>query len=387
MISIKDLKTQLNIIDDRLEQDYFIDLQLFGKAEDEGRTEEPSQYKQRKSREEGKVARSQELVSALVLLGSFAAIWIFGDYFFGSFKELFHSTFDKVGKVAFTDGNLKSFLLDAVWKLTVIISPIFIVTVAIAILANVVQVGFMFAPKSMKFDAKKISFTTNKMFSKIFFSKQTAANLVKSVLKVGIVVLVAYVIVNMNKNGIMNSINMDIMNSFSTLSKISFYIATVSCIIFLALSIPDYFYQKLEHTESIKMSRHEVKEERKDTEGDPLIKQRLRERQREIMSSRMIDEVPQADVVITNPTHYAIAIKYEAETMDAPTVVAKGQDYMALKIKEIAIEYEVHIVENKALAQSLYSAVEIGDEVPEDFFQAIAEILAFVIKARDAVKI
>ncbi|MDH4127429.1 MAG: flagellar biosynthesis protein FlhB [Spirochaetota bacterium] len=364
---------------------YFIDLQLFAKPEDEGRTEEPSVYKQRKAREEGKVARSQELISSLVLIAAFITIWLTGEFIMNHSKNLFKSTFSKMD-MPFTPGNVGHFLTNAIWELFYIISPILLVSVFIAFISNVLQVGFMFTTKSMKMDFKKISFTANKMFSKIFFSRQTMVNLLKSVLKVGIVVFVAYLIFNWKKGEVINSINMDISLAFSTLTKVSFYIGGMSCFIFLVLSIPDYYYQKIEHKETLKMSRHEVKEERKDTEGDPYVKQRLRERQRELMSRRMMDEVPKADVVITNPTHFAIAIKYDSDSMIAPIVVAKGQGYIALKIKEIAITHKVHLVENKPLAQSLYSAVEIGDQIPEEFYQAIAEILAFVIRAKESIK-
>ena len=155
----------------------------------------------------------------------------------------------------------------------------------------------------------------------------------------------------------------------------------------LFLSIPDYFFQKFEHRENLKMTRQELKEERKETEGDPYLKQRLRDRQREMLRRRMMEEVPKADVVITNPTHYAIALKYEALTMTAPRVVAKGKGYIALRIREIALENSVSLVENPQLAQSLFLAVEIGDEVPEEFYQAVAEVLAFVIRTREKMKL
>ncbi|GMT49381.1 MAG: flagellar biosynthetic protein FlhB [bacterium] len=385
MIDKEELKQVISGNELAAEKGYGIDLQLFAKPDDEGRTEDPTVYKERKAREEGKVARSQEMVSAFVLLAAFFAIWLLGDYFISGTKELITSTINNMD-MPFTPGNLGFYLQNAVWSLFKISGPILLVTVIVAFLANVIQVGFMFSSKSMKVDFKKVSFTANKMFSKIFFSKQTAMNLVKSVFKVGVVVLVVYIIVGWKKAIILNTINMDIYESFSTLANISFYIGGTSCFIFLVLSVPDYFFQKMEHKESLKMTRHEVKEERKDTEGDPQIKQRLKERQRELMSRRMMDEVPNADVVITNPTHYSIAIKYDGEAMAAPLVVAKGMDYIALKIKEIAIENDVQIVENKALAQSLYPNVEVGDEIPEEFFQAVAEVLAFVIRAREAVR-
>lgn len=381
MINIEELKQNIGE-----EEKPFIDLQLFANPEDEGRTEEPTVYKERKAREEGKVARSQEIVSSVVLLGSFLTLWLTSEYIINESKNLFVDSFQKID-MAFVPGNINHFLLNAVWDLTKLTAPIMLITVVLAIISNVAQVGFVFAPKAMKVDFKKISFTTNKLFSKIFFSKQTAMNLAKSIFKVAVVVAIAVAFVQWKQREIINTINMDVGNAFTSLSMLSFYIGVTSCVIFLILSIPDYFFQKMEHKESLKMTRHEVKEERKDTEGDPQIKQRLKERQRELMSRRMMEEVPNADVVITNPTHYAIAVKYDAENMLAPMVVAKGQDYVALKIKEIAIEHQVHIVENKPLAQSLFASTEVGDEIPEEFYQAIAEILAFVIRARDAVRV
>ncbi|HEO65963.1 MAG TPA: hypothetical protein ENI73_08850, partial [Spirochaetes bacterium] len=200
-----------------------IDLQLFAKPEDEGRTEDPTIYKERKAREEGKVARSQEMVSGFVLLAAFIAIWLLGDYFIGTSKELITSTINNMD-MPFTPGNLGHYLENAVWNLFKISGPILLITVVVAFLANVVQVGFMFSPKAMKVDFKKVSFTANKMFSKIFFSKQTAMNLVKSVFKIGVVVLVTYIIVNWKKEIILNTINMEVYTSFSTLANISFYI-------------------------------------------------------------------------------------------------------------------------------------------------------------------
>ena len=365
---------------------YSIDLQLFAKPEDEGRTEEPTQYKIRKAREEGKVARSQEMISAVVLLGSFIALWLLGDYLMDKMKKIFQSSIINMD-MPFTEGNLNYYVSNSIWSLVELSAPIFLVSIVLAFLVNVVQVGFQFTPKSMKFEWKKISFTANKMFSKIFFSKQTAMNLVKSILKVGVVLAVTYFILQWKQYTIISTINMDVAKSFATHSEIAFYIAVVSCIIFLVLSIPDYFFQKIEHLETLKMSRHEIKEERKDTEGDPHIKQRLKERQREILTRRMMDEIPKADVVITNPTHYAVAIKYDSDKMAVPMVVAKGRDYIALKIKEIAKENDIYIIENKPLAQSLFASVEVGEEIPEDFYQAIAEVLAFVIRAREAIKV
>lgn len=363
-----------------------IDLQLFARAEDEGRTEEPTAHKERKSREEGKVARSQELVSSLVLLFVLLGIWILGTYIMDSFKRMFYQSFQVLNQ-PFHLNNLNFYLGNALWHIARVALPIFLLAWVVAFLSNVIQVGFFFAGKAIKMDFKKVSFTTNKMFSKIFFSRQTLVNLVKSILKVAVILLVVYMFLDWKKFLLLGSINMEINQAFGFVTELAFYVSGVSALVFFVLSIPDYFFQKYEHRENLRMTRQELKEERKETEGDPHLKQRLRDRQREMMRRRMMEEVPKADVVITNPTHYAIALKYEAEKMTAPRVVAKGKDYIALRIRQIALENRVSLVENPELARSLFLAVEIGDDVPEEFYQAVAEVLAFVIRSREKIKV
>ncbi len=180
-------------------------------------------------------------------------------------------------------------------------------------------------------------------------------------------------------------VDMDLMTTMITLGSIMLEMALKVGLVFTIIGIIDYIYQRYEHEKSLMMSKHDVKQEYKQAEGDPLIKSKQRQIQREASMRRMMTEVPKADVIITNPTHFAVALKYQPETMEAPQLVAKGQDFIAFKIREIAEENNVIIVENPHLARTLFYSLEIGDAVPEGLFQAVAEVLAFVYKQKKKV--
>ena len=366
--------------------DLEIDLELFGKAEDEGRTEEASSYRLRKAREEGKVAKSQDLVSGFVLLGVLVGLWFLGGSIFRGLKGIFEKSFIW-DRIRFLEGNLGIYLEEAVWDMWGLLWPLFIVVVVFGVLGNVIQVGFMFTGKKLKVDFKRVSFQKNKIFGKIFFSRGTVVNLAKSIFKVLVVIFLTYGFLRWNEVGFYRLIDMGLVEGLSFIMGVGFYIGLGVGGIFLLMGIPDYFFQKMEYREDLKMTRYEMKEERKDTEGDLNMRQRLRDRQMEILKVRLVEEVSKADVVITNPTHYAVALKYEQERMRAPVVVSKGMNYMALKIKEIAMEQGVYRFEDKVLAQSLYYGVEVGDEIPEDLYQAVAEVLAYVLRAREKVRV
>ena len=368
------------------EVNFLIDLELFGKAEDEGRTEEASSYRLRKAREEGKVAKSQDLVSGFVLLGVLVGLWFLGGGIFRGLKGIFEKSFIW-DRVRFLEGNLGLYLEEAVWDMWGLLWPLFIVVVVFGVLGNVIQVGFMFTGKKLKVDFKKVSFQKNKIFGKIFFSRGTVVNFMKSIFKVLVVIFLTYGFLRWNEVGFYRLIDMGLVEGLSFIMEVGFYIGLGVGGIFLLMGIPDYFFQKMEYREDLKMTRYEMKEERKDTEGDMNMRQRLRDRQMEILKVRLVEEVSKADVVITNPTHYAVALKYEQERMRAPVVVSKGMNYMALKIKEIAMEKGVYQFEDKVLAQSLYYGVEVGDEIPEDLYQAVAEVLAYVLRAREKVRV
>jgi flagellar biosynthetic protein FlhB len=270
-----------------------------------------------------------------------------------------------------------------------LLGPVLAVTFLAAFLGNVVQVGFLFSMKPIEPDFSRINPNPIRFFTRNVFSRQGLVNLGKSLFKIAAIGAVAFLLVRKDLATLMRTLDMSILQAFSIGLVMTFKLVMVVAGIFLFLSIPDYFFQRFEHLESLKMTKQEVKEEQKLLIGDPLLRARIREKQRDFARRRMLHEVPKADVVITNPIHYAVALKYEALKMSAPRCVAKGQDLIAQRIRQIAEENDVTLVENKPLAQELYKRVEIGDEVPEDLFTAVAEVLAFVyrLKRKEAVNV
>lgn len=368
--------------------DFRFDLQLFA-AEDEGRTEEPTEYKKRRSREEGKVAKTPELPSALILLFGFFFIYLFSKIMFRNSMQMMEYYFGLIPSVARSGENVVFLLKPILPILLRIIGPVLGVVLIAAFVGNVMQVGLRFSTKSIQPDFSKINPNPVRFITKMLLSKQSAMNLGKSIFKIATIGAVAFILVRKDMFWIMKTIDMGVLQALRLCLLISFKVIMVVSGILLALSIPDYFFQRREHIESLKMTKQEVKEERKLLEGDPLLRARMRERQKSYAKRRMIQEVPKADVVITNPAHFAVALKYEPLRMGAPECVAKGQDLIAQRIKKIAEENDVSVVENKPLARELYKRVDIGDEVPEDLFTAVAEIIAFVykLKQKEAVNV
>jgi flagellar biosynthetic protein FlhB len=358
------------------------DLQLFA-AEDEGRTEEPTEYKKRKAREEGKVAKTQELPSALVLLFCFFLIFLFSKQLYKLLAGMMEYYIGLVPDVVNSGENVIFLLKPILPTLAKIIGPILGVAFIAAFAGNIVQVGFKFSTKPIQPDLSKINPNPVRFFTKILFSPQSAVNLGKAVFKIAAISVVSFFLVRKDVYTIMSTIDMGIAQSFLLFLTLTFKLVIIASGILLLISIPDYFFQRHQHIESLKMTRQELKEERKLLEGDPHLRAHLRERQREYAKRRMIQEVPKADVVITNPVHYAVALKYEVLKMSSPYCVAKGQDHIAGRIKKAAEDNEVPVVENKPLARELYKRVDIGDEIPEDLFTAVAEVLAFVYKLKD----
>jgi len=259
-------------------------------------------------------------------------------------------------------------------------SPVMAVCFVAAFLGNVVQVGFLFSTKPITPDFSKIAPNVSKWAQKSFFSAEALFNLFKSIAKVAIIVILAYVNIKSEVPRLTNAIRMSPFRSLTMVSGIAMRLMLETAVLLLAFALPDYYFQRHQHRESLKMSKHEIKEEFKETEGDPLIKSRLRQRMQEVLSSSMARQVPEADVVITNPTHFAVALKWDNQTMQAPTVTAKGMDNLALRIKEIARGADVPMIENRPLARALYDNVEIGDEVPEAYWDIVSVVLAEIYR-------
>jgi len=366
----------LDILAPPLATRFDIHLQWFA-AEDEGRTEEPSEHKIRKAREEGKVARSGEVSSSLVLLAGIAALGLLGEYIMRTSVQMFTFFLSRAGSPdAFNGGLLQAFMS---W-LAAIVLPILVVVFVVAILGNVIQVGFLFTVKPITPDFTRIVPRVSRWLQRSFASPEALFNFAKSMVKIAIIAAIAYLNISAELPRLTRLALSAFLAAVSVIAQIGFRILLEAALALLVFSAADYWFQRRQHMESLKMSRQEVKEERKMYEGDPLTRSRLRERMREIMRRTMLKAVPKADVVITNPTHFAVALEYNRALMVAPTVVAKGVDLVAQKIKEVAAENNVPIMENKPLAQALYREVEIGDTIPEKFYEAISIILAEVYK-------
>jgi flagellar biosynthetic protein FlhB len=354
-----------------------VHLQWFA-AEDEGRTEEPSEHKLRKAREEGKVAKSAEVTSALLLLAGIVTIALLSGSLLKTLVEMLTFFLSNAADPAsFAGGVVLPAFMNFLVRLA---APLLLVLFIVAVLGNVIQVGFLFTAKPITPDFNRIVPRFGRWLSRSFGSTEALFNLGKSVAKVAVIAFVAYLNIRSELPRLTRLSLAPFLSGLSVVSGIAFRIVVEAGIAFLIFSFFDYLFQRRQHIESLKMSRQEVKEERKLYEGDPLTKSRLRERMREIMRRTMLQAVPKADVVITNPTHFAVALEYNRALMAAPTVVAKGQDLIAQKIKEIAAENRVPVIENKPLAQALYREVDIGDMIPEKYYEVISTILAEVYR-------
>jgi flagellar biosynthetic protein FlhB len=353
----------------------FMDLQWFA-AEDEGRTEDPTEYKIRKAREEGRVAKSQEFIGALVLLLPALTILFLGSYLLRTIIEMMQFYMTRLNDL---DPVKDMILVQSFFSyFAKIAAPIVIIAMLAGVFANLVQTGPLFTTKPLTPDFSKIVPRFGKFFQRTMFSMEGLFNFAKSVLKMAIIGIVAFVIIRSKIEVLMNLQTISLWSGIHLIANLTMQLLIISALLLLALSIPDMLFQRWQYREQLKMTKQEVKEERKMYEGDPLIKGRLRQRMRELMTRNMVANVPKADVVITNPTHFAVALEWNHDTMPAPMVTAKGADEVAFRIRKIATDNGVPLVENRPLARALFAETEIGDIIPETYYQAIATVLAHV---------
>jgi len=358
-----------------------IDLQWFA-AEDEGRTEDPTEYKIRKAREEGRVAKSQELVGALVLLLPALAILFLAPSMLRTMIEMTRFFLERSTELDPTkDAIVPRAFFSYFARLSL---PIGAVAVVAAVFANLVQTGFLFTTKPLVPNFSKILPRFGQYFKRTLFSAEALFNFAKSIVKIAIIGVVAFTVVRSELPRLTNLQTAALWTGITLIASLVMRLLIVSALLMLVLAVPDLMFQRRQYKESLKMTKQEVKEERKMYEGDPMIKSRLRRRMRELMSRNMAANVPKADVVITNPTHFAVALEWNQGAMPAPMVTAKGADEVALRIRRIAEENGVPVVENKPLARALYAEADIGDIVPEQFYQLIAVVLARVNKLNEA---
>ncbi len=356
-----------------------IDLQLFAEAE---KTEKATPKKRREAREEGQIAQSREVNTAFILLATVLGLNFFGKHMvlgLTKFMDLLYSDFSDIGKF-FSENNLKIGFLKILTVFLKATVPIMLISYIAGLLGNYLQVGFLFTTKPLKPKLNRISPVEG--FKRIF-SKRALLELVKSIVKILMIGYVAYSYISKNIETIIDYPSMEPIQILKNFSKFAFGFTIRIIMVLVVIAILDYLYQWRELEKNLMMTKEELKEEFKQTEGDPLIKSKIREKQQKIAMSRMMQDVPKADVIITNPTHYAVAIKYDKDIYIAPYVLAKGVDIVAENIKKVAAENSIPIVENKPLAQVLYNTVDIGDIIPEELYEAVAEVLAYVYSLKD----
>jgi flagellar biosynthesis protein FlhB len=347
----------------------------------DNRTEQPTRRKLEKARDKGQVARSREVPSAAVLFGGLIMLFYFGQTMQRTFEFELRYLLSLRMPAEITVSYLSGFINNIGLRVGMVLFPFLLALLVFSISGNLFQGGIAFSTNPLGINFNKLN--PKNGLGRIF-SKNGIVELLKSTLLLSIVSIICYQVIVKHLALYPRLILMDVRKLFHWTVSISFEIFIRVAILLIIMAIADYFFQKHRFTEQQKMTKQEVKDEFKETEGDPTTKGRIRRIQREMARKRMMADVPTADVVITNPTHYAVALSYKMDSMDAPKVVAKGVGFLALKIKELAQENGIPLVENKPLAQTLYKTVEIGAFIPGDLYKAVAEILAYVYKAKSA---
>ncbi|WP_026906134.1 flagellar biosynthesis protein FlhB [Paucisalibacillus globulus] len=350
-----------------------LDLQYFAGE----KTEKATPKRRNDERKKGRVAKSQDVNTAFLLLFVLIVMAVFGSFIKDNMLGLFQHTFTEFINWELTEKTVFQIFLESILEFAKIVGPIMLIAMIAGVASNLMQVGFMFTTESLKFDLKKIDPIQG---AKRIFSIRALVELLKSLLKIVIIGAVTFIVIWIYKDEMLMIAFKDVDNVLVFFGRVTLIMGIAAIIALLFLAVFDYAYQRFDFEKNIRMSKQDIRDEYKNVEGDPLIKSKIKEKQRQIAMRRMMSEIPNADVVITNPTHFAIAIKYDENKASAPYVVAKGVDSIAFKIREIAKANNVTQVENRPLARSLYASVEIGEAIPEEFYQAVAEVLAYVYR-------
>lgn len=352
-----------------------LDLQFFSGE----KTEKATPQKRQESKRKGQVAKSAELPSAMIMIGGILLLSFLGSWMLDQVLAIYRINFTEYIAWDWTEKNVRTLFEGMTMNAMKLMAPMMGAAIVFGILGNFIQVGAMFTTDPLKMKLDRLDPIQG---AKRIFSVRALVELAKSLLKISIIGFAAFTVLWGEKEELFLLSQKSLTESLSFIGGLVLKLGITASIILLVLAILDYMYQKYEFEKNIRMSKQDIKDEYKKSEGDPLIKQKIKERQRSMSMNRMIQDLPNADVLITNPTHYAIAIQYDAETMEAPKVIAMGKDHLALKIKEKAKELDIVIMENKPLARALYAQVEVGDSVPEDLFLAVAEVLAYIYRLK-----
>ena len=375
-------------MEEYLREQIRLDLQLFAKEGPGGEKTEPATDKKLEdARKEGQVAKSQELGQAVALLAFFLVLKLWALTMGQNFMRVFEVFYGRMSEfTTLVDGNISakdfcSLINYSLLRIAIIVAPIFIVAVAVAVIVDVFQVKWKPTAKPLTPKLSKLNPISG--FKRII-SKEKLIELLKSLIKIFLLGYLAYSTLKGEFSSLFILFDLELKAAIGLIGNVAINMGIKISAFYLIIGFVDYGYQKWKFAEDMKMTKQEVKDEWKNAEGDPAVKGKQKQRMQEASRRRMMQAVPTADVVITNPTHFAVAIKYDAELFDAPYVVAKGADILAAKIKENAREAGVEIVENKPLARMLYYNVDMGSPIPPELYQTVAEILAVIYNARRA---
>lgn len=359
-----------------------VKLQFFAEGDGADKTEEATPKKLSDARKEGQVAKSQELSTAVMLLALFvilkAAVGYIGNRFLRCYLDTYQAI-DVYSVEDFTPSMASAFLRDGLVEVLLICLPVFAVAVAAAFAVSIAQVKWEVTAKPLK--PKFDKFNPLKGFKRIF-SKDKIVELVKAVIKIALIFYLAYSDLEEAAGAVVSLYDFGLEQAVIYIGNFVINLGIKISAVYLVVGLADYIYQKFKFKKDLRMSKQEVKDEYKKQEGDPQVKGRIKSKMREVSQRRMMQKLPEADVVITNPTHFACAIKYDKEVAEAPVLIAKGADYVAQKIKDAAKEYNIPIVENKPLARMLYYNVDLDSEIPQELYQMTAEVLAYVYRLK-----
>jgi len=350
--------------------------------EDSGqeRTEKATAKKREEAREKGQVALSKEVPSALIILAALMALAVSGSWSAERIARSMQHFWANSGQMALVPSHLQHLLVKVLIDFLLVVFPVFLAVLVAAIVGHVLQVGFMVSSEALTPKFSKLNPLTG---IKRLFSIRSFAEVLKAMFKIGCLGTVGWLVLKSESESFPVLVQMELIDIAGYLWHVTLKIGFFSLLVMMVLAGMDYGFQRWQYEKDLRMTKQEIKEEMKQTEGDPKIKSRIRSIQMELARKRMMAAVPGATVVITNPTHLAVALQYQSG-MTAPKVVAKGAGFVALRIREIAAEHHVPIIENKPVAQALYKAVPLGQSIPVDLYQAVAEILAFVYRMKRA---
>lgn len=345
----------------------------------EEKTEKATPKKRRDQRKEGNVLQSKEIVTAASVLGIFASMRLLIGLITKSLLEYSGSVFEHVGQTMVSTDTIMSIFVDIITVVAICTGPICLIAIFLGIIPTVAQTRGLFTMKALK---PKFSRLNPLSGIKKLFSMQSIVSILKGLIEVVIISVVIYNEIRDRMPKFIALMNAGVMQGVTYAALTIFDLVMLICIMLVFVAAADFLFQWWQFEKKLKMSKQEVKEEFKQMEGDPQIKGKIKQRQQQMAQMRMMQEVPQADVIVRNPTHFAVALKYDQDKNNAPQVVAKGKDYLALKIVQIAEENGVMTIENPPLARSLYSMVDIGREIPAELYNAVAEVLTVVYREK-----